>query len=93
MQPQPPPPPVLIPKTAAPSNQQAGKSLQELMREKQLKQTEGPQVRGLGLKVVNVLLVTKFWGCYNWLSEVCSGMNVNSQEKGNEIGVDHLQRS
>jgi hypothetical protein len=71
MQPTPPPPPVLaVPKAATSAPTQPGKSLQDLMREKQLKQTEGPQVRGLGLKVVNVLLVTKFWGCYNWLSEV-----------------------
>lgn len=69
--PQPPPPPtppkpLVVKQQAKPVT----KSLQDTLREAQLKKTEGPTVRGLGLKVVNVLLLTKYWGCYAWFSEV-----------------------
>jgi hypothetical protein len=34
-----------------------------------LKKTETTE-RQLNLAVVNVLVVSKFWGCFSWLSEV-----------------------
>eukprot|EP01126_Amoeba_proteus_P039391 TRINITY_DN4149_c0_g1_i3.p1 TRINITY_DN4149_c0_g1~~TRINITY_DN4149_c0_g1_i3.p1 ORF type:complete len:419 (-),score=97.73 TRINITY_DN4149_c0_g1_i3:358-1569(-) len=72
----PPPPPSRLPK---PSSLQP-LSVQQLLKEKRLKKTDGPKVTVLGLKVVNVLLITKFWGCYSWFSEGIKLVLITSPE-------------
>lgn len=88
--PPPPPPPPLVTRALQPSG--STRSMREILLEAQLKKTEGPQVRGLGLKVVNVLLVTKLWGCYNWMSEVRCRELILLSNQGNKVSAYHFPR-
>lgn len=66
----PPPPkgkaPVLKPNKIVEAKEQSG-SLSELLAKKELTKVQ-TTVTPLKLKVVNVLLITKFWGCFEWLT-------------------------
>jgi hypothetical protein len=46
------------------------------LAQRQLKKTE-TAVRELNLAVVNVLVVSKFWGCFSWLNPVLCQLSLS----------------